>query len=308
MKLSLLLIPAALAVGVAAPAGALAAEVTLNVVADTTLSESDVNNNLGGHGFVMSGRALGSGSSGRRRALLRFDTSTIPPGSRIDSATLSVDVPLGRGGAAGFGVHRLLLDWGEGTKGNPSPFGGGFLGNLGSPASAGEATWNSRKHAEDDWSDPGAVGDHVTAASATTLIDTGGQAVWTGSGLAEDVAFWAANPGLNFGWIVVGQSEDIAGIAKRLGSREGGNGAVLNVRYTPPALLSAPEPLASGGFRFVVATEPGADAVVETSMNLIDWTPFFTNAPTAASFVFTNTNALALPRRFFRVTRPPAEE
>jgi hypothetical protein len=37
-----------------------------------------------------------------------------------------------------------------------------------------------------------------------------------------------------------------------------------------------------------------------TSANLIDWTPLFTNQLVGGSWTFTDSNAPAFPRRFYR--------
>ncbi|MGL6289318.1 MAG: hypothetical protein ACRC2H_01360, partial [Silanimonas sp.] len=68
------------------------------------------------------------------------------------------------------------------------------------------ATWNSRLVAT-PWSAGGAKADgvdRVAAASATLSIapSASGYLVFGGSGVDADVAFWRANPSLNYGWLV----------------------------------------------------------------------------------------------------------
>src|SRR5437870_9689589 len=118
--------------------------VVLASVADTTLIESAPDNNLGGALIVNAGTTQTALPPNRNRGLFRFDpTSQISRGSRITRVDFVVEVtgqPKDGFAPSSFGLHRVLKCWGEGTKAPPDPSHPG----LGAPATAGEATWNSR--------------------------------------------------------------------------------------------------------------------------------------------------------------------
>jgi hypothetical protein len=54
------------------------------------------------------------------------------------------------------------------------------------------------------------------------------------------------------------------------------------------------------GFNLQFQGLNGQNYIVETSTNLVDWTPIFTNMPNNGVFIFTDTNANN-PRQFYRV-------
>jgi len=64
--------------------------------------------------------------------------------------------------------------------------------------------------------------------------------------------------------------------------------------------------LSNGQLAFEVSGQSGPDYAVETSTNLLVWnTPFITNSP-AMPFIWSDTNAVAMPVQFYRVkTGPP---
>ena len=114
--------------------------VTLRPVADTTLIETAPNNNLGGQPFANSGTTQ---NFTKNRALFRFDVSAIPTGAQVDSVSLAFEVtrqPVDGYAPADFGLHRMLVSWGEGAQTTANP---GSPGQ-GAPASPGEATWLAR--------------------------------------------------------------------------------------------------------------------------------------------------------------------
>lgn len=56
-----------------------------------------------------------------RRIVLRFDLSSIPPRSTVDSARLVLEVDRSVTPAADFAIHRLVADWGEGASNAGDP-------------------------------------------------------------------------------------------------------------------------------------------------------------------------------------------
>lgn len=203
-----------------------AESVTLNLdaIEDTTIYSENVDNNGGGHAFSIAGIA---NNGNERRALVRFDFSGIAPGSIINSATLNLSV-LQIGNIGGnFELFRVDTDWSEGNK----------VGNQGALATAGEATWNSAEFGSVDWATPG-------GSFFSPLLDDVDITSTGVSSFNSTVNFTAAiqaavdDPTLNFGFLITSSDSD-PGSAIRIGSREGGSAATLELDIT-----AVPEPSA----------------------------------------------------------------
>lgn len=168
-------------------------------------------------------------SGARRRALLRFDVSAIPPGSTIRSVRLSLFQNRSRGDHP-VTVHRLLASWGEG------PANGGS-GGIGAAASAGDVTWVRRIHPGTPWTARG--GDFVATPSTSLFVGSiwGFRYEWPSSpAMVADVQGWVNRTLPNHGWILIGD-EITPQSAKQFGSREGGGfagGPQLVVDADPP--------------------------------------------------------------------------
>jgi len=212
-------------------------ELSVNPAADTFISSGHPGKNAGGHTHFAAGR---DGTGGVRRGLVRFDVAAIPVGSTVTSVELRLrltDVPAFGGVNSAFELYRLRAAWGEGTK----------VGNNGSVATAGEATWTARFAGTDGWVAAGAMSDAAASASASALVGlTEGQVIsWTGPGLVSDVQSWVDNPAGNFGWLLASQAEESARSARGFGSRESGaNGGVLMVNYIPAVVANLPPSVA----------------------------------------------------------------
>lgn len=208
---------------------ALAESATLHPIADTSLFENSPDNNLGSNSNLVAG-ANGSGLRGR--ILFRFDVANqIPSNAVVQSVALKlnvVTVPGGGGEPSIFDLHRTLVSWKEGTG----------AGNAGTPANADETTWNNRFHPSTPWTMPGAgmSSDFSETVSDSLLITNLGNYTFTSNtNLVSDVQAWLQNPTENFGWIMIGESEDTAFTAKRFGSREDTNNwPSLVVQYSLP--------------------------------------------------------------------------
>ncbi len=216
--------------------------VSFNPVADTTLIEYASDANLGGAGFFNGGT---SGIGYRNRALMQFALSdAIPAGAIINSATLTLDIVRQPGSdlqPAPFGLHRMLVSWGEGEKipeeGSPG---------LGSPATDGEATWLYRNLGGQAWADPGGLAgvDFSSTASSTAFVYGIGDPVQFEStlDLTDDVQLWLNNPQANFGWMLMTETEDVTKSARSFASREDASGGpMLIIDFTP-----VPEPSTLG--------------------------------------------------------------
>lgn len=215
--------------------------VTLRPVADTTLIETAPNNNLGGQPFANSGTTQ---NFTKNRALFRFDVSSIPTGSLVESVSLVLEVtrqPVDGYAPADFGLHRMLVSWGEGTQTASNP---GSPGQ-GAPAATGEATWNSPLALTGaTWASPGGQSgtDFAAASSAGQSIYSTANSPYffTSSQLAADVQLWLDNPSANFGWMLLANDEGPNFTARRFGSREDAiNAPQLLVQFT-----AVPEPSA----------------------------------------------------------------
>jgi hypothetical protein len=194
----------------------------LPVQSDTTLSESNPGNNLGGNPQILAGT---DGSGRLRRGLLTFDlASTIPAEANIHSATLYLTATSANPAAGDFHLHRMLAEWGEGTGGSSS----------GAPAILGDATWNSPLHGTSLWAAPGGLAgtDYFATSSSTKNVSTAGEYAFTG--LAADLQFMLDNPALNFGWMLISGREGTAQTARQFVASEAGSAAVarLEIEYS----------------------------------------------------------------------------
>jgi hypothetical protein len=215
-----------------------AATISIQPVADTTLIQLASGNNLGGAGYFNAGT---SGNGGYlNRALIRYDLSSIPAGSVITSVSITFDViRQAQSGSQNsfFSLRRVFQSWGEGVQIAED---GNQLG-MGAPAGPGEATWDSRFGGGAIWSQPGGAEgvDYSGTLSATALSAPTGEQMYFGPtpALMADVQTWVGQPELNFGWMLMTESEGIERTARMFASRESGFGPTLTIEFSP-----VPEP------------------------------------------------------------------
>jgi hypothetical protein len=169
-----------------------------------------------------------------RRALLEFDLSSVPAGSIVTSASLSITMDRAIGPTVAVDLHRVLTEWGEGAS-NASGGGGG------DQAQAGDATWTHRIFPGQTWATPG--GDFVATPTATTQVGAPDVYTWDSTPqLLADLQLWLDTPALNHGWIMIG-AETTARSAKRFFSGEAVDADVrplLTLQVTPipePAIM-----------------------------------------------------------------------
>ena len=215
---------------VAAVSSAAADTVSIAPKKDNTIySESEFTN--GGGQYFFAGTTQ---SNFYRRAIISFDVAgNVPPGSTIDSATLTLHMSRTNVGAQPVVVHlqQCLRPWGEGTVVGPSGEGGG------GPPHPGDATWSFNMFNTSQWNNRG--GDYALASSGSTLV---GNAVafysWSSPEMAQDVQSMLDADQTNFGWVLVADGEGHAPVtAKRFDSRENTNPQfrpVLQIEYSPP--------------------------------------------------------------------------
>lgn len=194
---------------------------------DTTIYQEGEKSNGGGQ-FLFAGN---TNRSNARRALIAFDLSPIPEAASVLSARLELTVSKTRAGATPQRLHRLLADWGEGEQDAPDSEGSG------TPAEAGDATWNASFLGDSTWATPG--GDFADEPSAEADVgEVGSTAVWASDRLAADVQSWVDGEAENFGWILIGD-EGSRQTTKRFHASENaeveaGDRPRLIVRYRPP--------------------------------------------------------------------------
>ena len=214
--------------------------------ADTTLYErelGDLSNGAGPSLFI--GRTGANAGNRLRRALLRFDLSSIPPGSEITAVRLSINVDLVPPMATGFdaALHRVSAAWGEAGSFAPGPGGGG------APALPGDATWLHRFFDTEFWAAPG--GDFEPQASAVTALDggVGSFSFESTPALIADVQQWVNQTTANFGWMIRGEESNPQN-ARRIASRENPEPALaptLEVEVTPAVLPPPATPVPTLG-------------------------------------------------------------
>jgi hypothetical protein len=187
---------------------------TLAVVpaaADATLYEDPSGSlaNGSGPGFFVGVNGRGE----RRRSMLRFDLTGIPPSAQVVDVELRLFVSRSNWAPAlPIALHRALASWGEG----PSVSGGG--GGAGGSAHIGDATWRHRFWPSTPWQNLG--GDMAVQASAVAATPQLGTAVWNRSpALLTDLQTWLDQPATNHGWLL--RSAELGpGQVRRFDSRE----------------------------------------------------------------------------------------
>jgi hypothetical protein len=205
--------------------------VALAATADTYLSGGSKTSNYGTASSLI---ADGNPDFG---ALLKWDLSSIPAGSMLQTATLSVNVS--GTSADTYEIYKLKRSWTE-----------------------LQATWN-RAATGTNWQSAGAQGSldrDSTVLGTVTATATGiRNVVLNAAGLAV-VQGWVNNPSTNFGFIL----QDYANTAKDdlvFSSKEAtvaANRPQLQVQYTPPSLAS-----------LSLSSLDGAASVAETSDDVL---------------------------------------
>ena len=195
-----------------------AVTVQLGATHDTTIYEQDIDTSNGAGQFVVAG--------GGARGLVKFDVggSTVPEGSTIIDAVLTLNVGEASGDSAGVSVHRVTTAWGEAASDAP--------GNehQGASAQPFDATWLYSFYDGEQWHSPG--GD-FSSASASTSVGGVGAYEWISGGLIDDVQSWVDDAATNFGWLL----QLGGGGAKSFLSSDtpGGDlGPLLEITYEPP--------------------------------------------------------------------------
>jgi len=266
------------------------------------------NNNLGGSTDFIAGTTAGAFGQPtyKNRAVLKFDIAAqLPAGAIITSASLTlgvVKIPAPPANST-FGLHRLLVSWGEGNK----------VGSSGAQATTGEATWTSRAFLLPQWGDPGGkVGtDFLADTSASTLVGGLGSYTFAStSNLVANVQFWLDNTNSNFGWILISQDEATASTARRFASREGGAKAPsLLIEFTvsqaqPPRMGQMTLLGDTVSFQFDVSPQRPYAVEFNNAMGTPNWLTLTNIAARLAPTNITVSDSVTAGQRFYRVKTP----
>jgi len=197
---------------------------------DNTLYESPTGHLSNGAGVSM---FVGRTNIGlNRRAVLNFDVAgAIPAGATITSASLTLQLTQTTVPTQNIDMHRLIVDWGEGTSVAPG------AGGQGAPSTPGDATWIHTFYNGSFWNNSG--GDFLPIITASQTTGDVGSYTWTSTQLIADVQDMLNSPGANFGWILIGD-ETFGGAADRFATREdafAGFRPTLTINFT-----TVPEP------------------------------------------------------------------
>jgi hypothetical protein len=218
-------------------AGAVSAQTTtlqFSARADNTLYQDPnglLSNGMGQYLFA------GQTATGAiRRALIAFDTSAIPPGSRVTDVQLRLfSLQSSAAGPTTAKLHRVEAAWGEaGSIAGGSEGGGGA-------AQPGDATWTHAVLPSAPWVNLG--GDfEATPSSSTTMPLTGAFTFDKTVELIADVQDWLDGRRVNNGWLV--KTDELGtSTARRINSRNNTQvGAVLpllTVSFVAPGAVQS---------------------------------------------------------------------
>lgn len=248
--------------------GLRADSVSLTSAADTGMMSANPGNNYGRLVTVPVGTSARGGQIAR--GLFRFDVAgVLPPGSVVTRATLRFRVfkEASGGGQDTVGLHRMLVDWVEGTKAS---------GSHGAAASTGESTWTARRLGTDDWAAPGGLSGTDFAANSSAEVtwnEPGTYTLNSTTALVADVQSWLENPQGNHGWMLRSRQEGVAASAKRVCTREAPTGEqpILTLEFTPPAPFEPtlqPPRLVEGSVELRYLLEPGHTYELRASESL----------------------------------------
>ena len=125
--------------------------------------------------------------------------------------------------------------------------------------------------------------------------------------MVADVQRWLSNPGQNFGWMIISDSEATWSTARRFGARQDAiNAPALEIEYSRPLRIENVA-LAGGKFRFSFTVEPLFTYTVESRVSLSSgsWNPFTNLTERVSSYEATISETPAGPSRFYRLIKAP---
>lgn len=219
------------------PIQTIAATISFIPIADASLLEVSPTNSIGGF-FGMNAGTTQNGP--RTRALMRFNLTSLPTNTLIQSAKLTVHVtlqPMDGYDFTSFGLHRMFRAWGEGDNIPVTQPGQGV------PAKLGDATWLYAFYPTNAWNEPGGQPgtDYSQSESSFEIIYDLANSPYVFPStpeLVDDVQLWINKPATNHGWMFRCADEFPRFTARRFGTREDASVApVLELKYLVPPLL-----------------------------------------------------------------------
>ena len=262
-----------------------AGAVSLHPIADTTITQKT--------SLMANTLVVGTNNKSQSsRALLQFDIAgSIPTNATITSAALTVTVVMAPPSPVNstFDLRALLLPWSE-----------------------SDATWTNRLNST-PWSTPGGAAglDYSINISQTNFFGstTGLYTFVSNSSLVANVQNWLQNPGTNFGWIVISESQGVNSTERTLASREvTANAPTLLVQFTLPAVppIITSFPLTDDLFQFSFNAESNRTYAVQYISDLLNtnWSVLtnFDASPILTNFIVSD--PLTSSNRFYRVQTP----
>jgi hypothetical protein len=278
------------------PADARADTVTLNAIADTTISEKSLESSLGSDITLDSGTTGPNEGLKKNRALLKFDLSEIPTNAVITSVALTLTlVTTPTTTNLWFSLHKVLLDWTESA-----------------------ATWTNRLSPPAPWNAPGGLSslDYSSSVSQSNLISGASvPATFTfvpNSGLINDVQDWTSNPANNFGWILLCELEDLEKSVRKFASSERtatNQRPSLLVEFSVPAapLTLTVLPLTNGQFQFQfhAASNKSYTVLYGNELGSSNWAVLTNLPPLSTPATILISDPLSIEsNRFYRVQTP----
>ncbi len=262
--------------------------VTLTPSLDTSIVSAGENPR--GTDTILVGTRGANADGIRDRGLLRFDLTSIPTNSQIESVVLQLTVvaipqaPV----VSDFSLYRMLTNWDESASWE-APLAGAAWGSPGGQEGVDRA---------------------VDASVSQSIEETGEYDFGPSDGLLADVKGWMGSPLSNHGWMLFCEMESTQLTARHFGASESSDPPRLIVEYRPPVSEGAPVlekvNATNGLFSFSFKAAAGKTYLVQsrTNFNTGAWVAL-TNFP--ARTITTNvlvTNALNGFRGFFRVLVP----
>jgi len=181
-------------------------QLTVYPVADSSLYQGSPNSNVGGSTIL---EVYPWNIGYNKRAVIKFDLSSIPANVNISSAKLFLREYTTYGGTRTLNLHKVIKNWTE----------------------AG-VTWN-KYNGTNNWTNDG--GDFNFSASASATVGWTGVLKWDNWDVTQDVKNFYSGPESNLGWILKDSNEDTSQAYWFFYSREGEYQPYLLIDYSTPA-------------------------------------------------------------------------
>jgi len=184
---------------------------------DSTIFEGFDVGGAGRSSLLYTGRLGSNGGGLKRRLLISFDLSN-PTLEGCSNVVAKVELQLEASRVkavdrVGLRAHRMSKGWTSGTGSNEDADPGV------STAEAGESTWEYRVYPAEKWESIGGDFNPIPSATSTASCPSrfGCKRTLSSVAMAADVQTWLNDAKSNFGWILVGDEEELQ-TAQQFGS------------------------------------------------------------------------------------------